>query len=512
MSKSRIFFYFCLSFISGIFISSIIKVSQLFVLGSEPIIIYGLDRAQIFVLWFLILGIILISVLWRYKKIVLIGFCLIFLVLGIWRHQIAELRIINNELRKFNDKEKTVTLIGIIDAEPDIREKIQKLTIKTENLNNKEVEGKVLVTTNRYPEYKYGDGLKISGNLKNPSEDINGFNYRNYLAKDGIYSVMEWPKIELIEGNQGNILYKYLFSQKNKLKESLNKFLSPPQSGFLEALFFGDEENISKGWKDKFNLTGTRHITAVSGMNITIISSLLLNFLLFLGFWRNQAFYFSIILIFLYILMIGAPASAVRAGVMGGLFLVAQHFGRLSAASRAIVFASTFMIFMNPLLLGLDVGFQLSFLAMIGLIYLQPVFLNVFKKIPNIFQLRYTLSATLSAQIFTLPILIYNFGRFSITSPFCNILIVPVLPLITVLGFIFAFFGIIFQSLGLILSLPAWLFLTYIIKVIDFFSQFPFTSIIFKNVHWIWLVISYLILGFLTWRLNKRQKLKFLNY
>lgn len=489
MTASKIFLYFCLAFVGGIFLNSFIKIPQLIMLG------------------LLILGLILISVFWKYKKLAVIGFSILFLVLGIWKHQQAEIQISKSKLQIYNDKNETITLIGIVSDEPDIREKSIKLTVNIKNIS-----GKVLVTTWRYPEYKYGDKLKIVGNLKTPSEDINGFNYKDYLLKDGIFSVIDWPKIELIAKDQGNILYKYLFSFKNKLKESLNQSLSPPQSGILEALFFGDEENISKEWKDKLNLTGTRHITAVSGMNITIISALIFNFLLFCGLWRHQAFYLSVILIILYILMIGFPASAVRAGVMGLLFLTAQHFGRMSTASRAIVFASTFMLLLNPLLLKLDVGFQLSFLATMGLIYLQPFFLNLFKKIPNSIQLRYTLAATLAAQIFTLPILVYNFGRVPITSPLTNILIVPLLPLITILGFIFSFLGIFIQSLGLIFSWPVWLLLTYIVEVINFFTKIPFASVVITNIHWIFLVVSYLIFGFVVWRLQERQKLKFLKY
>jgi competence protein ComEC len=249
-------------------------------------------------------------------------------------------------------------------------------------------------------------------------------------------------------------------------------------------------------------------------MNITIISFLILNFLLLVGFWRQQAFYFTIFLLILYILMIGSPASAVRAGVMAGLFLLAQHLGRMSVAQRAVVFAAAFMLFLNPLLLRLDVGFQLSFLAIMGIIYLQPTFSDFLKKIPNFqfFPLRTTLSATLSAQFFTLPILIYNFGYIPLISPITNILIVPFLAPITILIFVFGLSGTIFSLLGYIFSFPTWLSLTYITKIIDFFSKISFTSLTFERVSWIWLIISYLILGFLTWRLQESQKLKFLKY
>jgi competence protein ComEC len=155
---------------------------------------------------------------------------------------------------------------------------------------------------------------------------------------------------------------------------------------------------------------------------------------------------------------------------------------------------------------------SLSFLAIMGLIFLQPIFLDLFKKIPNFLQLRNNLSATISAQIFTFPILIYNFGQISITSPLTNILILPLMPFLTILGFIFSFIGIFWQGLAQILSWPAWFFIAYILKVIDVSSKIPFTSLVLKNVHWGFLIISYAILGGFVFLLNQKRKLKFLNY
>ncbi len=503
----------------GYFLSSIIITPELgFLLGSR---VYLLLPGLIF-------GILLIfSIFWKYpvqqqvvygagKKLVVAGFCILFLVLGIWRYQNFELEILNNELRKYNNQEKTITLIGVINDEPDIRDTNTKLIVEVNQIQNKNnsypVKGKILITVNRYPEYQYGNKLKIIGKLENPPI-FEGFNYQDYLKKEGIYSVMSWPKIEVLGQGSGNPIYKILFSFKNKFKETSRNFFSPPQEGILEALIFGDEGNISDEWKEKLNLTGTRHIVAVSGMNITIISALILSFLMALGFWRSQAFYLSIILIILYILMIGAPASAVRAGIMGCLFLIAQYFGRLSAASRAVIFALTVMLFINPLLLKLDIGFQLSFLAMMGIIHLQPIFSDFLKKIPNFrfFPVKTTLSSTLSAQVFTLPILIYNFGYISLISPLTNILIVPFLAPITILIFAFGIIGILYP-LGFLLSFPIWLCLTYIIKIIEFSAKIPFATLGFENIHWIWLIIFYLILSLIVWRLGEKQRLKFLDY
>jgi len=162
----------------------------------------------------------------------------------------------------------------------------------------------------------------------------------------------------------------------------------------------------------------------------------------------------------------------------------------------------------------LDIGFQLSFLAILGMIYLQPFFSDIFKKIPNpkFFPIKTTLSATISAQIFTLPILVYNFGYIPLVSPITNILIVPFLAPITILIFIFAISGMIFSGFGWILSWPTWLVLSYLVGIIDWFSKIPFASLNLNNVHWAWLIISYAPLGFLVWRIQEKQKLKFLNY
>jgi len=490
MTASKIFLYFCLSFIGGIFISSMLG----FLPGSREILL----------LPGLILGILLISVFWRYKKFVVVGFCLLFLVGGIWRHQISELRIVNGKLQIYNDNEKLITLVGVVAHEPDIREKSQKLTIKIDDWAG------VLVTTNRYPEYQYGDKLKIIGKLKTP-QTFEGFNYKDYLKKDGIFSVTDWPEIELIERNQGNFIYAKILSFKEKLRESIYQNLSPPQSSILGAMILGDKRKISEEWKNKLNYAGVRHITAVSGLHVTVLSSILMTLLLWLGFWRQQAFFGAILIITLFIVMTGLQPSAIRAGIMGGLFLSAQYFGRMNSASRAVFFAGAVMLLQNPLLLKLDVGFQLSFLAMMGIIYLLPVFRDWLKFIPWE-NPKSILAMTLSAYLFSLPVLIYNFGYISFVAPFTNILIVPLLYWIMIFGFIFALSGMILPIIGWILSFPAWFLLTYLIKVVDWLSKIPWAYKTLENVHWIFLLISYLILGILTWRLQAKQKLKFLNY
>ncbi len=484
MSKSQIFLFLCLSFVGGIFLNSFFMVPLL------P------------VSCLVVLGVLLVSVLWERKKIAIIGFCFLFLAAGVWRHQQASFQI-------YYPKEEKVNFSGRVVGEPDVRDDNIRLTVEA-----REIPGKVLLVVDRYPEYQYGDELAVSGKIQAPQE-FEDFNYRDYLAKDGIYSIIYYPQIELSQRGSyrgfGPAVYSGILSFKNELRESINRNLSPPQSSIISAMILGDKRQISQEWKDKLNYAGLRHLTAISGMHVAVLTAILMSFFISLGLWRRQAFCFSIILIALFILLTGLQPSAIRAGIMGALFLLAQYIGRKGQSLRAIVLAASLMLAHNPLLLKLDVGFQLSFLAMMGIIYFLPIFRNWLRMVPDFFRLKDVLIMTLSAQVFTLPVLIYNFGYFSAVSIFTNILIVPFLPFIMGLGLAFALLGTVCGFFGQILSLPLWLLLTYLLKITGWFSSLSFAVFVFE-ISWIWLLVFYFAAAVFVWRFNEKEKLKFLKY
>ena len=509
MTISKTFFYFCLSFIIGIFLNSFFNISQVFQLG------------------FLILGIMFISIFWGRWQIVIIGFCFLIVVLGAWHHEKAEMKIINSQLQNYNDLKEAVSFTGIVLKEPDIRDSHIKLTIGdiyfTDNQSEK-ARGRVLITIDRYSEYQYGDEIKIKGKLERP-EIFDEFNYQDYLKKDGIYSVMYYPETEILEREKytgATRVYAGVLRLKDGLRRVVYQNISPPQSSFLAAIILGDKGRISQEWKDKLNYAGARHLTAISGMHVAILTVILMSFLTSLGLWRRQAFYLTITFISFFIILTGFQPSAIRAGIMAGFFLLAQHLGRINVSARAIVLAAALMLFFNPLLLKLDIGFQLSFLAMLGIIYFSPVlqvfldnFVRFLQKKKNfsfsfsdVQGLKNIFIMTVSAQVFVLPILIYNFGYFSIVSLLTNILIVPFLPFIMALGFIFVLIGNVSSFFAWVLSLPLWLVLSYLIKVVDSFSGFSF-SVLFFKVSWFWFLIYYFFLIVFIWRFNEKQKINF---
>ncbi len=238
-----------------------------------------------------------------------------------------------------------------------------------------------------------------------------------------------------------------------------------------------------------------------------IMSQILLFLALALGLWRGQAFYFVLILLTVYIIMIGAPASAVRAGLMAGLLLLAQKVGRLRSADRAVVFAATAMLAINPSLLAADVGFQLSFMATLSIIYLKPIFDEKIANWPNPFHLRDILTMTLAAQLGTLPLLIFHFGRLSLISPLANLLIVPLLPMIMISGLVLSLVGLIWLPLAKIIAWPVWFLLSYLVKIIDYLSSFPLAAYEFKNISWIILLGYYLFLILIIFKWSKPKKL-----
>ncbi len=428
------------------------------------------------------------------KKFLVAGFCLLILAGGIVRHQLVLTGDITEEIAKYYDQE--VSLRGIIVSEPEKRINHQKLQFKTEKIS-----GKILITTDLLPQYKYGDELEIKGQLKKPIQ-FEDFNYQAYLAKDNIYLVVYGPQIKLLAENQAGWFKQIIFNFKDRLRNVIEQVLLPPQSSILKAIFLGDKYGLSNELKEKLNISGTRHIVAISGMHMIIMTQIFLFLALAAGLWRGQAFYIVSFLLFAYIIMIGAPASAVRAGIMAGLLLLAQKVGRLRSADRAVVFAAAAMLAINPSLLSADVGFQLSFVAVLSIIYLKPILDKKIAKWRDFFRLKDILTMTLAAQLGTLPILIFHFGRVSIVSPLANLMIVPFLPVIMGLGIVVAFSGLIYLPLAKIAAWPTWLLLSYVIKTIECLSSFPWASYEFRSISWMILISYYIILIYFIRRKN----------
>ncbi|MDD2753386.1 MAG: ComEC/Rec2 family competence protein [Candidatus Portnoybacteria bacterium] len=513
MSNSKIFLFFCLSFIFGVFVQSVFNFPRPVWLG------------------FLILGVMLAAMFWgRAPKIVIAGFCLMIMAGGAWRY--ISVSDTHNLIKQFNDKGK-ITITGVISEEPDVRsDNIKyKVSVKgvwpfdsgyasasasasplplqaTADKQGTNLGGNILVVAKKYPAYQYGDKLEITGKLKTPSVS-DDFDYKSYLAKEDIYSIAYFPEMKLLAQGRGNWLMTRLLFVKNKFSDSIGRVLTEPQAAFLAGLILGEKRGLPQDIMDAFSRTGTTHIIALSGFNITIIAVALMNLFNFFMVRRQISFWLSVGAIILFVLMTGAAASVVRAAVMGILVLLAQQVGRLYQIRNALVLAGAIMVYLNPRVLVWDLGFQLSFAATLGLIYTSPILQNWFigekeredgnKKILG---LKEILIATLAAQIAVLPLLIINFGQLSLIAPLANILVLPFIPATMFFGFLSALVGLAILPLGKVLGWLAWLFLTYEIRIIELLAKLPLAAVNFK---WTWLGggLYYAVLIWLVWKLNK---------
>jgi len=513
MKKNKIFLYFCLLFVAGIALRSV----------------FSFDLFYAFI--FLLICLVLASLVWHNKvyRIILLG--AFFLFLGILRFNISVPVIDENHIKHYNDS--VIEFTGQISSEPDVREKHTKLILNNLELacrspveldvlegsrgEGGKVQGKILVNAYKYGDYNYADWVKIECELNTPgiiesdNEFSRDFDYGRYLGVKGIYSTCYKPEsIEKINNQYltiNNKIYKKLINSKQKFKEIIDANLPLPQSGLLNAMLLGYKRELLPEIADQFSQTGMSHIVAISGLHITIIAGILFYLFILLGVPRSKSFWPALTILFLYIIMIGFRASATRAFIMAALLLYALKIGRLSKSINALILAGSVLLIINPKLLLYDIGFQLSFLAVLGILYFYPLFNKWLEFISDKYKIRSIIGVTLSAQILTLPLVVYYFGILSIISPVANLLVLPILPVVMVGGMILIILGLIWAKLAFIFGILIWIILSYVLKVIELLSQIPYAFFKFKTINFIFIILVYiLIFGFYIYIKNRTQK------
>lgn len=510
MTKSRIFLFLLLAFVAGVALRSFTAVPY-------------------FLMWLGLVGALMVSsagIIRRKKALAVYGFLAVAFLAGIFRFdQVEQLR---PDLSYFYGKPFIVQ--GIVWEEPERSLSAQRLKVKVKMLDSGTADPNfyALVTVRRYPEYKLGDELKVQGILEEPT-NYGDFDYVSYLARDDIFSAMSFPLVEKIAEDKGSNLRLVLSKVKHSFENKIDVVISEPHAAFLKGLLLGERESLPEDLVENFNRTGTTHIVALSGYNITIVGRFLIAGLLLLTVPFQISFWLATAAIVLFVILTGASPSVVRAGIMGILVLVAQREGRLYSMTNALALAAAVMIFHNPKILRFDVAFQLSFLATLGLVYLSPLVGQKIERLalrlrarlrgeneldPRfgafgvkkvvIFPFKQTLIETLSAQLAVLPLLIYLFGRVSIISPVTNILVLMAVPYAMAAGFATGIAGFLWGPLSQLLGWTTWILLEYQILVIEFFARIPAASIELGK----WLIVPvaafYLVVGYKLWKRSRK--------
>ncbi|HTE48877.1 MAG TPA: ComEC/Rec2 family competence protein, partial [Candidatus Paceibacterota bacterium] len=395
--RDRVFYSICFGFIFGVLLRSFLFVNFYF------IILLSVISFALFLFF---------SLLSKSKWSVIVSIFIFAFCLGIVRFHLADvLAPPTFELQVGSN----VSFRGKIVDEPSIGENGQKLTVDVQLLSKGE-EAKISISTGLDTDYKYGDEIKFSGRLQRPENFITDqgkeFDYINYLKKDGIFYIMSYPNIEIVSRGNGNLIKSSLFQVKEKFLEKMNLAIRSPESLLMGGLILGEKSDFDKALRQSFVNTGTIHVVALSGYNVTIVAEWFMKLFKFLP--QHLGIGMGIFAILLFILMTGASSTAIRAGIMATLALIARATGRNYDVARALILAGVFMIILNPFVLVYDVSFQLSFIATVAVIFLAPRIEKYFSWVTKSFELRDIVSVTCAAYIFVLPFILYKMGNLSL--------------------------------------------------------------------------------------------------
>ena len=491
MNKAKIFLQVAWFFIGGILIAGLFNFNDI-----------GLTSLGL---------VILLIVAFIFKKQRRLIFYAFAFLLGIWRLAIATPIADVRTIQYYNGQ--NITTSGYICAEPDVRSAQQKITLCV-------VGGKILVTTNLYPLYEYGDELSLQGKIMAPTQ-IDNFAYDLYLARFGIYSLSYSPQLKKIGEVQALSahFYRGLFAFKNQLKNVVDQSLKEPEAGLANALILGCQRTVNDFYLNEFSIIGLSHMIAISGTHITLLSAIIFNCFLFIGLGRRRAFYLSLIFLTTYVLITGWQASAVRSLIMGALVLYAQYLGRVAKMENGLILAAAVMLLGNPKSLRDDLGFQLSFMAILALLYIYPLFDAYTEKILARMNLKEFWAArlkaifgifnvTMACQILSWPLIAIGFNRASLIAPVANLIILWVFDILMIMLLAALAAAWFLPFLAAVLFLPSYWLLKYIYFMTDILAQCPGAAIGVNNFNWWEAGIYYLVLGLIIWKLHRRREVK----
>ncbi len=288
----------------------------------------------------------------------------------------------------------------------------------------------------------YGDVIVSSADItpiKNFPND--GFNYVRYMRHKRIYDQTFINSYQIIAANQGNKLIALAKQTNQDLQSTIQSTaMGDDQKDLACALLLGNKKDLDPIIHRQFNTSGLAHILCVSGLHIMLII-LAINFIIKALLPRTKLFFIMrkalcIIICWAIAFIVGLTPSAIRVAIML-CFLIASNLMSFTEDSLNILYITAFVLLcIDPLSL-FNISFQLSFLAVLGLIVLRPYFMDKFLSLiwhPNYFVkgIISNICTTTSAQVFTLPIILINFHRFPVMFLFSNLIVIPFMQLILI--------------------------------------------------------------------------------
>ncbi len=356
-----------------------------------------------------------------------------------------------------------------------------------------------LKVVGKLKEFTEDDEISLTAVFEIP-ENYDEFDYVEYLERKEIFLIGEGSDVEKVGNRVG--VKNWVGVLRNNIIEKTRKIISEPEASLLLGLTIGYRADFDESFEAALRKTGTTHIIAVSGYNVTLLVAIIVGLSAPLGKRPSSVLGFVFLIFFCFLTGFNIPV--VRAALMFFVIWLAKSFGRECSAFLGLSIASLIILLINPFIIW-DISFQLSFLSTIGLI-LGGTF-DIFNEYDGFWNfLKDSLLSTLWAFLITLPVIVFNFGSFTILTFFSNLLVLPLVNITTILGIVFIVGVLIHHFVGLGISLLLWPILHLIYKIIDWVSSFPF-GIIDLSCNLTQAAMYYILLLFTISFFNARKDL-----
>jgi competence protein ComEC len=437
--------------------------------------------------------------------LVLIALALLAVAGAGWRYSATERTPPANAISSLNG-DAEVRFRAVVADEPDDR-----LTSRLYRLDSRQafvrggwrdMPGGILMRTAPNTAFEYGDLIEVKGVLETPPE-VEGFDYREHLARQGVRSVVAYPSTRLLDTGMGNTLKSEVIEARQNLTRALEKSLPEPESSLAAGILLGSRGALPRDLKSDMDASGTSHLVAVSGQNVALLAGLVIASLAWL-IGRRPACLAALLAIVSYSFLVGAEASVVRAAIMGGLYITAIAVGRQNSGWGALLLAGALMTAHDPQIVH-DLSFQLSFAAVLGLatvavplreqIEARLLADSRARSFPITRPVLDSLCLSLAATAFTIPITAVNFHQVSLVSPVANLFVLPAFLAVAATAAVAAVLGSIFPNATELLGWLAWPPAAYMVTVVGLFGNLPGASIRLEGVGLAHAIAYYAALG-----------------
>jgi len=432
-------------------------------------------------------------VLWRDQRGRLLLLFVLWLLLGAWRCAIASPVGDPHAISAYIGSGK-IKIQGSVADQPVEESRSSILLIAVSSVSTDggstwqdahgQVEAQTLGSTLANPYGpNYGDSVEAQGTLQPPG---------SYSAA-GTLASMAFPLIS-VNSTGGNPVLTAIAQLRIKLAEIIMQALPQPEAAQLVAILLSLHTPALKSLALSFNETGTAHLIAASGFKVTLLAGLVMASTRWLyekddralwrmlpaqraraQRWRLIGATLTVASIVIYTLLNGAGPAALRAGIMGVLLVIAPRIGRTYNVYTALAACALLMSAIDPMVLW-DVSFLLSFLGTLGIVMLMPLFqrlLRPLERLPPGRPVGEIIAVTLAAQTATLPIEAVTFHQVSLIAPIANILTVPLLSMLILLGVLMCISGLFSIPAAIVCGWIAWPLLWYILAAINWCAGLP---------------------------------------